>query len=80
MRLIVVLLKVPIFFFSFLDDLGNFKQKIIVALSKVPLLVALLNLQLIVVLQKFSPLASLFHEISSTVLFVNVMFSNSYYK
>ena len=36
-------------FFSLLDGLGNFKQIQLVALSKVPLLVALFNVQLIVV-------------------------------
>ena len=48
------------FFFAFLDDLGNFKHfqpylffcKKIVALSKVPLLVALLNVRLLVVHSK----------------------------
>ena len=37
--LLVMLLKVPLFFFAFLDDLGNFKQqKKLAAFSKVPLL------------------------------------------
>ena len=39
-----------IILFAFFDDLGNFKKKKLVALSKVLLIVALLNVRPIVVL------------------------------